>query len=189
MGLLSLMFASYSTGQNKLIDITSKSEEGFQDFVFNIINKQLDKNNNWIFTVKGQYKSTVVGIKIKIKNGINPGIINGKPDKSGVMKNAGEFTTIGLESDNLIKKVSEIYGFKTNKKFSKNKILFDCFSLNSIAGYLDKGAFKFKLFLDSQNVIGLYSEIFLDINLAAGLIELNEKDPSYRENIIKILTK
>jgi len=189
MGFLSLVFGLKSNGQSKLIDIISKSEEGFNDLIFNITDKQLDKNNNWVLIAKGQYKSTVVGLKIKIKNGLNPGLINGKPDQSGMTKNAGELISNGLESDNFIKIVSGLYGFKSDKKFSKKNISFDCFSLNSLVGYLDKGDFKFKLFLDSQNINGLYSELFLNINLSTGLIELNEKDPGYRENIIKILTK
>ena len=189
MGLLSLVFGLKSNGQSNLIDITSKSEEGFHDLIFNITDKQLDKENNWILIAKGQYKSTVIGLKIKIKNGLNPGLINGKPDQSGLTKNAGELINIGLESDNFIKIVSELYGFKSNNKFSKKNISFDCFSLNSEVGNLDKGDFKFKLFLDSQDTNGLYSELFLNIHLSAGLIELNEKDLGYREKLIKILTK
>lgn len=189
MGFLSLIFGLKSYGQSKLIDITSKSEEGFCDLVFNIADKQLDNDNNWILIAKGQYKSTVIGLKIKIKNGLNPGLINGKLDQSGMTKNAGEFINIGLESDNFIKIVSGLYGVKSSGKFSKENILIDCFSLNSEVGYLDKGEFRFKLFLDSQDINGLYSELFLNIDLSAGLIQLNEKSPEYRERIIKILTK
>jgi hypothetical protein len=189
MGFLSLLFCHKSNGQSNLIDITSKSEEGFHDLVFNIANKQLDKDNNWILTAKGQYKNIVVGFKVVIKNNINPGIVNGKPDQSGMIKNAGQILNIGSESDNFIKVVSELYGFKSDKKFTKNAISFDCFSLNSQKGDLEKADFKFKLFLDSQDSNGLYSELFLNISLSSGLIELNEKDPGYRENIIKIMTK
>ncbi len=189
MGFLSLLFGLKSYGQSKLIDITSISEEGFCDLVFNITDKQLDKYNNWILVAKGQYKSTVVGLKIKIRNGLSPGLNNGKLDQSGMTRNAGEFINIGLESDNFIKIVSGLYGFNSGGKFSKKNIPFDCFSLNSGVGYLDKGNFKFKLFLDSQDINGLYSELFLNIDLASGLIRLNEKDPGYRERVIKILTK
>lgn len=189
MGFLSLLFGHKSNGQSNLIDISSKSEEGFHDLVFNITNKQLDKDNNWTLTAKGQFKNIVIGFKVVIKNDINPGIINGKPDQSGMIKNPGQILNIGLESDNFIKVVSELYGFKSDKKFTKNAISFDCFSLNSQKGDLEKADFKFKLFLDSQNMNGLYSELFLNISLSSGLIELNEKDPGYRENIIKIMTK
>jgi hypothetical protein len=189
MGFFSLLFGHKSNAQSNLIDITSKSEKGFHDLVFNIANKQLDKDNNWILTAKGQYKNIVVGFKIVIKNNINPGIVNGKPDQFGMLKNAGQFLNIGSESDNFIKILSELYGFKSDKKFTKNAISFDCFSLNSQKGDLEKADFKFKLFLDSQDSIGLYSELFLNVSLTSGLIELNEKDPEYRENIIKIMTK
>ncbi len=189
MGFLTLIFGLKSYGQSKLIDITSKSEEGFCDLVFNITDKQLDEDSNWILVAKGQYKSIVVGVKIKIKNGLNPGLNNGKLDQLGMTRNAGELINIGLESDNFIKIVSGLYGFKSGEKFSKKNIPFDCFSLNSEVGYLDKGNFRFKLFLDSQDINGLYSELYLNIDLSAGLIQLNEKDPGYRERVIKVLTK
>jgi hypothetical protein len=188
MGFLSLIFGIKSNGQNNLINISSKSEEGFHDLVFNITNKNLDKDY-WTLTAKGQLKNSVVGFKVVIKNNINPGIVNGKPDQTGMIKNAGQILSIGVESDNFIKIVSELYGFKSDKKFTKNPISFDCFSLNSQKGDLEKGDFKFKLFLDSQDLNGLYSELFLNISFSSGLIELNEKDPGYRENIIKIITK
>lgn len=170
MGFLTLIFGLKSYGQSKLIDITSKSEEGFCDLVFNITDKQLDEDSNWILVAKGQYKSIVVGVKIKIKNGLNPGLNNGKLDQLGMTRNAGELINIGLESDNFIKIVSGLYGFKSGEKFSKKNIPFDCFSLNSEVGYLDKGNFRFKLFLDSQDINGLYSELYLNIDLSAGLI-------------------
>ncbi|WP_321518800.1 hypothetical protein [uncultured Bacteroides sp.] len=66
MGFLSLLFGLKSYGQSKLVDITSKYEVGFCDLVFNITDKQLDKDNYWILIAKGQYKSTVVGLKIKM---------------------------------------------------------------------------------------------------------------------------
>jgi len=189
MGLFSVIFGLKSNGQTNLIDIKSKSEEGFQDLVFNITDKKLDKDNNWTLTAKGQYKNMIVGFKVVIKNELKPGIVNGKPDQTGMIKNAGQISSIGLESDNFIKVVSELYGFKSDKKFTKNAISFDCFSLNTQKGDLEKADFKFKLFFDSQDLNGLYSELFLNISLPTGLIELNEKDPGYRENIIKIMTK
>jgi hypothetical protein len=187
MGTLSLLFGSKSAGQSNLIDITSKSEEGFHDLVFNIIEKQLGSDNNWIIVAKGQCNNRIVGLKLVLKNGINAGIVDRKPNNQGMVKNAGRLLSIGSKSDNFIKIVSALYGFKTDKKFSKKGIFFDCFSLNEQAGYLDKGKFKFKLFFDSYNKIDLYSEMFLDIDISSGLIELNEKDPGYRENIVKIL--
>ena len=189
IGFLSLLLGIKSNGQSNLIDIASKSEEGFHDFVFNITDKQLDKDNSWILTAKGQYKNTIVGFKVVIKNEINPGIVNGKPEQSGMIKNAGQILSCGFESDHFIEVVSELYGFKTIKKFTENAISFDCFSLNTQKGDLAKGDYKFKLFLDSQNTNGMYSELFLNISIQTGLLELNEKDPGYRENIIKIMTK
>jgi hypothetical protein len=188
MGILSFLFAQKSNGQNNLIDITSKSEEGFQDLVLNIIDKKID-NNVWILIAKGQFKGTVVGIKIKMANGLKPGIINSEIDNGGFARSACEISSIGQESDNFIKILSELYGQKTNKKFTSKPLIFNSFSLNTNQALLDKGYFKFKLFFDDLNEQGLYSEIFLNLNLPEGFIEIPEKDPEYRENLIKAMTK
>jgi hypothetical protein len=44
---------------------------------------------------------------------------------------------------------------------------------------------QFKVFFDSEDELGLYSEMFCNINLKENIIEFNEKDEDYRENIIK----
>jgi hypothetical protein len=188
MGLLSLLFGCKSNGQSQLIDITSKSEEGFCDIILNIVDKQID-NDFWIITAKGQYKGTIVGIKIKVKNGLKPGIVNGEIDKTAFTKDAVEISSIGNESDSFIKVLSNLYGFKTNKKFTSKPLIFTCISLSSTEGFLDKGYFKFKLFFDDTDEKGLYSEIYLNPNFPEGLIELPEKDPGYRKNIINAMTK
>jgi hypothetical protein len=96
MGIQSLIFSSNSCGQSNLIDITSKSEEGFHDLVFNIIEKQHDLDNNWIIVAKGQYNNTIAGLKVVLKNGINAGIVDGKTNKQGMVNEAGRFLSIGL---------------------------------------------------------------------------------------------
>ena len=188
MGLISFLFSLKSNGQSQLIDITSQSEEGFHDLVLNIVEKHIN-NNQWIIVAKGQYKGIIVGIKIKIKNELNPGIVNGEVDKSAIIKNGVEFSTIGKESDNFIEILSGLYGFQTKKKFTSNPLLFTCIPLSSTQASLDKGYFKFKLFFDDTNINNLYSEIYLNPNFPKGLIEITEKDPGYRENLIKAMTK
>ena len=186
---LNMMFLPKIYCQANHIDITSKSEEGFRDFIFNVTEKHLTINNEWEIILKGRYNTLAVGIKIIIKNGMKAGIVNGKPDKLGMTIKGGEMVSIGKESDNFIRVASKLYGFESSKKFSENKIVFDCFSLNSSDANLDSGEFKFKIFFDSQNKDDNYSEMFLNLNINSGFAELNEKDPEYRNNIITQLTK
>lgn len=188
IGFLSLLFGTKSVGQSNLFDITSRSREGYQDLILNIVDT-LYKNDFWIITAKGQYKGAIVGIKIKFKNGLKPGLVNGKIDNTSWAQKAAEISTIGEESDNFVKIISELYGIETDKAFSNNPIVFTCFSLNSTVAFLDKGYFEFKLYFDDTNKSGLYTEIFLNLNLQEGYIEIPDKDPEHRENFIKAMVR
>jgi len=190
-GLLIIALLSILLGckhKNHLDEISSKSEDGFQNIALTIVDKHME-GDSWIAIAKGQYKGTIVGLKIKIKNGLRPDIVNGVLDRHDLNKDAVEISSIGKESDNFIKALSELYGFKTNKGFTSKPLVFTCMSLNTELAFLDKGLFKFKLYYDQYNENGSYAEIYLNPNLPNDEIGLQEKDPVYRKNLIKIMTK
>jgi hypothetical protein len=172
-----------------LIELTSKAEEGWKDLVFSITDKKKLNNGFWSLTCKAKYGDTIVGLKINILDEIPAGIVNNKMDKTSFTKQGVEILSIGKESDNLIKAISELYGQPKKLKFTKEKLLFATFPLNQKKAILKNGQFKFKLFFDQNNEQNLYSEIFLNPDLKKGTIELNEKDEGYRMNIVKLLSK
>jgi hypothetical protein len=63
------------------------------------------------------------------------------------------------------------------------------FSLNKDQAELSKGYFQFKIFVDPYDSLGLYSELFLNVNLPKREVEINEKDWEYRESLVKVLTR
>ncbi|MBN2275290.1 MAG: hypothetical protein JXK95_13225 [Bacteroidales bacterium] len=186
---LSLLFCIKLNGQINLFEITSKSRENYQDLIFNITDKHLE-NNFWILTAKGQYKGTIAGIKIKFKNGLKPGLFeDGRIDNTSWAQKAVEMSTIGEESDNFVRIISELYGIKTEKAFTKKPIVFTCFSLNLETAILENGYYEFKLYFDDTNRSGLYTEIFLNMNLPEGYIEIPDKDPQHGEDFIKAMIR
>jgi hypothetical protein len=88
----------------------------------------------------------------------------------------------------LIEIISQLYNQPIVKEFSKERIYFTVFPLNQQKAKLVKGLYKFKLFYDDDNEKNMYSELYLNTNFQKNLIELNEKDEEYRENIVKILS-
>jgi hypothetical protein len=192
MGLFSFLFGcddSKKVQDNDLIEITSNTEEGFQDIVLNIVDSKRTKNGDYEIIAKGKNIQEIVGLKIKIKDKLKAGLLRGGLDSTAVELNGVSFFSIGKETDTLIKVLSKLYGHPTDKSFTTNAISFDMFSLNDEEAELGKGYFKFKLFFDSYDTLGLYSELFLNINLPNGEIEINEKDVEYRENLVKALTR
>jgi hypothetical protein len=187
MGLISLLFGCGDNKNADLVEITSRTEEDFQDFVLTIVDSKLT-DGQYEITAKGKNKQEIVGLKIRLKNNLKPGFVGDEVDNTAFESNGATFYTIGQESDNLIRGISKLYAFPTDSKFTHD-ISFDIFSLNQEQADLDKGYYKFKLFFDPSDELGLYSEFYLNINLPDKELELREKDQEYRENLIRAMTR
>lgn len=202
MGLLSRLFSTKRINnqntisnsditQIKLEEITAHmdSSEGWNDIFLTIVNDIITTDNYHIYIGKGLYKGTIVGLKFEVKNDMPAGLLkSGEINKGGFISNGIKIISIGEESDKFIKVLSELYNFPTVKPFSKSVIPSTTFSLNQKVVDLDEiDYYKFKLFF-GENSENLYSEMFFNIDLTKRIIELNEKDQGYRENIIKVFT-
>ncbi len=131
------------------------------------------------------YQNERVGVMIsvpKIKNdkdGFGRGII---------------LKSLGKESDNLLFALTKIYKLQIDHgaRFIDSTVV-DYVDLYAFASSVAKGAtnpktdaMEYKLFFVSKKD---EAEIFLNINPKDKWIEFREKDPEYRQSIIKFLTK
>jgi hypothetical protein len=194
MGFFSSLFGCENNGNSEtntpLLEITSRMDtaEGWNDIVLTI-ESNLETDSTHIYIAKGLYEGKTVGLKCEMKKGIKAGIVNGEMSGEGFIARAVTLSSIGAESDSLVTALSILYRFPTKKPFTKNPISTTAFSLNQMDVDLkSKNAYKFKLFLEEDSDT-LYSEIFFNVELGNRTIELSEKDESYRENIIQVLTK
>ena len=195
MGILSSLFGCSKSEKKKTLaleEITSfaDKEEGFNDVFLKIVEESKTQSTH-NYVAKGLYKNTIVGIKFEIKSNLPKGIeSDGSLDaKNGFIPNPLKIVSLGKETDNLVHALSELYGFPTNKKFTKKNLLISAFSLNQIQPNFDKkGNYKFKLFFENQNE-EMYCELFFNVNTENKTIELLEKDKEYRESLIKTLTE
>jgi hypothetical protein len=188
IGFFSFLFGINTIGQSNLVNITSQSREGHLDLTLNIIDT-LKENDSWIITAKGQYQGIIVGFKIKLLDGIKPGLVNGRIDNTSWARNAVEISTIGEESDNFVRVFSELYSIKTEKPFSNIPVIFTCFSLNSETAWLKNGYFEFKLYFDDTNKSGLYTEIYINVNIPEGYIEMPDRDPEHIADFVKAMVR
>ena len=160
-------------------------EEGWIDIFLNIVDT-IDSNESVVLTCKGLYKGDIVGLRIDVRKGMEAGLLpTDEINQNAFYRDGIRFYSIGLESDKLIKAISELYQFPTDKPFLGQIVGAMTFSLNSSAVDLTKRQkYNFKMFFheDSED---LYSEMFCNIDLEKNLVELHEKDSEYRENIIK----
>jgi hypothetical protein len=205
MGILSFLFGCQNRADKaekekqtkeipKAEEITSQLDtaSGFNDIFLRIVSEERADSFPDVFhtyVAKGLYKGRVVGLKCKIKAELKAGIVDGKISKAGFAAKGIQLSTIGKESDEFVKALAELYKFPTAKPFTLNPILATVFSLNQNDADLDsKEYLKFKVFF-GENSEELYSELFFNINLTKRIIELNEKDQEYRQNIIKVFTR
>jgi hypothetical protein len=179
--------------QMKLEEITSRTDttEGFSD-IFLHITDEVKLDSSHIYTVKGRFKGKIVGVNVELASNIPQGITtDGEINaKTGFVENGLKLSSIGQESNDLLKALSDLYNIPSNKLFSKKVISATAFSLNQKVADLDKGDYyKFKLFFNENGNEEQYAEIYLNINTEEKVIELHEKDPEYRTAIINALTE
>jgi hypothetical protein len=192
MGFISALFGCKSNVQkSELIELTANQmeEEGWQDLVLSITQKKLLETGYWDLTCKAKYRDQIIGIRIYILEGLEPGIVGDDLDNTKFVREAVKIESIGRESDNFIKIVSKLYGQEISENFTDSLLSYTIFPLNEFKANLENGQYKFKLFFDDTEQYGLYSEMYLNPNFPNGTIELNEKDEEYRKNIVLSMTK
>jgi hypothetical protein len=190
MGFFSFLLGCKSIEKNKLIELTSNQEdnEGWKDLTFTIVEKEKLDSGFWNLKYQAKHDNITVGIRIYILDNLEGGIKDSEIDNSKFYNEVIIFESIGEETNKLIEIISQLYNQPIVKEFSKERIYFTVFPLNQQKAKLVKGLYKFKLFYDDDNEKNMYSELYLNTNFQKNLIELNEKDEEYRENIVKILS-
>lgn len=162
-------------------------EDGFKDMILNIDQVSL-QNNRYLIMATGWEKTIKVGIKLSIDATMNIGFVDGDLNAPIVTKSGVIIESIGDLSDNFIKVLSKFYGYVISKKFSKKQITFNCIPLEQKKFKFEDQKVYLKLFYDDENKLGLYSEIYCNVDFYNRTIELKEKDRDYRKNLIRIFT-
>ncbi|SHE67821.1 hypothetical protein SAMN04488522_101894 [Pedobacter caeni] len=192
MGFIASLFGcnSEKTPQHtKLEEITLRADpsEGFSDIYLKIISDK-PTDSTHIYVAKGLYHGKTVGIQVEVKSNMPAGITqNGEISNAGFIYDAVTFFSIGEESNELIKALGTLYSVNTSRPFASQVTATTVFSLNkNISNLNTAGNYKFKLFFDTEADV---PEIYLNLNLTEGIIEILEKDQEYRKPIIDVLTK
>ncbi|HUZ59110.1 MAG TPA: hypothetical protein VMU83_10035 [Hanamia sp.] len=181
-GLTNINSCSCGGGQQRNQNENSKT--------LNDITSRTDTSH--IYIGQGLYKNKTVGLKFEVNSNIPAGITsNGEINsKSGFVRNAVKFISIGQESDSLLSALSQLYNEPSKNVFTKKILTPTLFSLNQQDVDLDKTSYyKFKLFFnDDSEDEDSYAEIFFNINTGEKIIELHEKDKDYRKPLLKTFT-
>ena len=160
-------------------------EDGWKDVFLHIIERKED--DNWVsFICKGLFNGDRVGLEVLVRKDMEAGLLPTEEiNQEAFYRDGICFYSIGVDSDNLLKALSTLYEFPTDKCFLESITGAMTFSLNQVDVDLTrKEKYNFKMFFndDSETV---YCEMFCNIDLDKMIVELHEKDEEYRENLIK----
>ncbi len=171
-----------------LTDICSKldNKTSFADLQLKISARTEDETY-YYYLAKGFYRVQIVGLKIALKKDLPAGIDIEKFDFSNVfVKDGIKFESLENESNALLNAMSTLYKVKKNARLKENLPPFLICNLNEKAIDYSSGKYSFKLFMDSKN---LHAEMFIIFDFEEQLIHLDEKDTSFRKNIISYLSE
>ena len=184
--LIELLKQEYTNNYSELVELLSNSlDDDFKDLIFRITSVSKVDENRINLVCMAQHNEKIVGFALTIHDNAKPGIIKGEIDNSSIIHNGASIHTLNSISNNFLETLAALYDQPKPKEFSQNKIEFTIFPLNENVATLANGKFKFKFFYDNNE--DLYAELYINIDLPNKLLEFNEKDAGYRENIIRVL--
>ena len=173
-----------ATSEVKAPDIASNTEEGFQDFVFEISDKKRMPDGAQLLVASGQYKGEAVGVAFELSPSWKAG--SGALGLTSYQGMIG-VRSLGPTSDHLLQAMDSLYGTHMAPTGMQPFTQFIGISLQGSPTALEAGMVKIKLFFDSEDE-ERSAELFLNIDLPSSRVFLSEKDPEYRKAVIGSLS-
>lgn len=169
-----------------LATFTNNKDAEKQQLFLRIV-EQSNTDSSYVYIAKSVFEQDTVGLQIEVLNGIKPGINDqGQPIEEGFVNGAIKLSSIGIESDALVKSLASMFKMESSGTMTSNQILPTVFSSNAVEVDLSKtSTYSFKLFFD--NAVSEPAEMFATLDLYKRSFELSEKDASYRAQFLSAL--
>lgn len=174
---------------NKLDSISEV--DGFIDLPFTIVDKT--RSEDYIkYTIQAVAKSDTLELVVYLKEHVPAGYVNGVP-KNIFLREGIIFESSGTKSDKLLRMLAGKFGIKSNTSmFMKKKQVFTCANLNQQNTNHKNGTSGFKIFIEDNNCINCLeqqnsAELFVNFDFDKNTIHLSEKDPEYRNELIRLM--
>jgi hypothetical protein len=192
MGLLSFLFASCSKPQplqppvKPPPEITADSEDdGFVDLGFAIRSRETLPDGSQGLHAYGVHHGREVGITVVLGTQWKKGSL-GSNVPLVTYQGAVTYRSLGAPSDALLQVLDQLYATKLQPTTIRPNTTFTAISLGGEPADLTKGQTKIKLFFESD-AEDRYAELYTNIDLANGILQIHEKDPGYRSAVIRAL--
>jgi len=174
IGIFSIFFGSCDRAYQKpLPEITSQSEEGFNDLIFSIRRIEKMPDGSQAAHAFGLHHGREVGLVV---------IIGPKWSKTSLSldgpisayQGVVTYRSIGAESDALLEIMDKLYGTALHPEAMHKETQFTDISLEGQPANLERGVTKIKLVYETDGQ-GQAAELFTDIDLQHAVLQINEK--------------
>jgi hypothetical protein len=191
-GFLSLLVGSCSKPHLRDLaaksppEITADSEDGgYVDLVFAIRSHETLPDGSQALRAYGVHQGREVGITVVLgpqwkKGSLGPNV--------PLVTSRGTVTyhSLGGPSDTLLHVLDRLYETNLLPTTMRPDTTFTGISLGGDPGDLAHGPTKIKMFFESS-IEDRYAELYTNIDLEKGVLQIHEKDPEYRAAIIHAL--
>lgn len=166
------------------------SEEGFIDCTFRILNK-VSSERQYRFHLTAWHNGETVGFDVVVVKGIR-GAFDGGMEliADHVYYDGVRFLRSGPQSDRLMTVLAGLYEFPPNTRRMLDAFSFTAIALHQDNVDMESEAIRIKIYgndgkeMDEDD----YFESFFNLDLGFGFVFWNEKDPDYRDALIRGLT-
>ncbi len=125
---------------------------------------------------RGAHHGESVGLEVVV------GAIDGR--RRGI-----SYRSIGEESNRFIRALAELYKVRDRTSAMKASTFADAVVLSGNLSTMQSQRIDIKVFFYADGPESKYAELYTNIDPVRGILQVHEKDPDYRENVIKALAK
>lgn len=169
-----------ASGAPPLVEITSASEEGFHDLVFNLVEREKLASGAERLRARGKHRGAIVQFDVELEGWTGH-------DSGPIRVFAGYVTLKRIGEDaSLVVALDDVYGTKLAPKGMRPATKLNALALDGDPRALDAGGVRIKLFHEHKDE-SRYAELFLNVDVAKRIVELREKDAGYRAGLVKAL--
>lgn len=173
--------------QSALNEIWARTDEDWFDL--NLTITSIEEDSEYLVVIgKGLFRGKLVGLKVAFSKGLKPGLVGSEIDKNVFIRKGIIFSTIGSESDELLRAISTLYQVKIETPIFAPCVETTAFALEEKQFDFKKDYVRFKVFFNDQAGEDEYAELFTNIDLENRRLELHEKDSDYRNNVVHAFT-
>ncbi len=166
-------------------------EGGFVDLALSLISHERLSNGVQVCVARGVHNGTEVGFRFRLP----PAWKQGTLGDTGITtyQSTLDVESVGAASDDFVAILANLYGGPLRPEKMAPSTTFTAISLQGIPAQLEAGSTKIKLFFepkeDSDEAYERdYAEHYLNIDFASRVVEFHEKDPEYRDAMLRALS-